>query len=214
MAAEISEKLEKHFSQYPHRSYPKGQILIHGGDAPQHIFYIVKGNVRQYDISYRGDEIIVNVFKPQNFFPMLWAITRKPNKYFFEADTDVEVRLAPVDETVNFLKDNPDILFDLLSRVYKGLDGVLGRMVHLMSGSAKSRVLYELAVECRRFGKIAENGSCLISISEGDLAGRAGLSRETVSREINKLSQEGLVNVSHSGILISDLKSLESKLSP
>src|SRR5688572_8345265 len=108
MAEVISEKVKQHFSQYNLRKYSKGQILIHAGDEPQYIYYLESGKVRQYDISFRGDEIILNVFKPGAFFPMLSSLTNLPNKYFFEAETDIEVRPAPVEETISFLKTNPD----------------------------------------------------------------------------------------------------------
>jgi CRP/FNR family cyclic AMP-dependent transcriptional regulator len=213
MPTDITSQIEQHFSQYPLRSYPKGQILIHAGEDPEHIYYLVKGKVRQYDISYRGDEIVVNVFKSGAFFPMIWAITGTQNNYFFDAETSIEVRAAPAEATVDYLKANPDVMFDLLTRLYRGMEGVLGRMVQLMSGSAKSRVLYELLIEGRRFGKLAEDDSCRLSINEGELAARAGLSRETVSREMQKLSHDGLVKVTPSGILIKHMTNLEERLS-
>ena len=43
-------------------------------------------------------------------------------------------------------------MYDGLSRLYTGMEGLLGRIVQLMSGGARSRLLYELAVKCRRFG--------------------------------------------------------------
>jgi CRP-like cAMP-binding protein len=212
MPIETDAKVKQHFSQFNLRKYPKGQILIHAGDAPQQIYYLVSGKVRQYDLSYRGDEIIVNVFKPGAFFPMLPALTKAPNQYFFDAETEIEVHLAPLDETVEFLKSNPDVLFDLLTRVYKGLDGILGRMFHLMSGSANSRILHELIIECRRFGVMNKDGSYNLSINEVELAGRAGLTRETVSREIQKVGRDGLIKVSRKGIVVTDLHAIERRL--
>lgn len=207
-----TSKTEAYFSKYPVRSYSKGQIFVHSGDDPSSIYYLARGNVRQYTISYRGDEIVVNVFKPGAFFPMLWALTKLPNQYFFSAETDVELRAAPVDSVVDFLKSNPDIALDLLTRVYIGLDGVLGRMTHLMAGSARSRLIYELIIECRRFGVKTAEANLRININESMLAARAGLSRETVSREIRKLTKSELVSVSRDGIVIKDIDRLEAKL--
>jgi CRP-like cAMP-binding protein len=212
MTNDIAKKVERKFAGYPTRTYQKGQILVHAGDDPQYIYYIEEGKIRQYDISYRGDEIVVNVFKPGAFFPMLWAITETPNKYFFSAEEDTRMRIAPAQEIVEFLKDNGDVTFDLLTRVYTGVEGLLGRMVHLMSGSARSRLMYELVIECRRFGKQAHDGSWLLDITEADLAARAGLSRETVSRELQKVRKGGILQVGYGGIRIVDLPALETKL--
>jgi CRP-like cAMP-binding protein len=212
MASEVAQKTERHFSKYPKRSYPKGQILIFADENPERVFYIVKGSVRVYDVSYRGDEVIVNIFKPPAFFPMSWTINRTPNKYFYKTESETELRIIPVDDAFNFVKDNPDVLMDLLSRLYKGMDGLLGRVVHLMSGSARSRLLYELIIECRRFGKKNKDGSYALDVNEVGLAARSGLSRETVSREMHKIKAEDLVSISSKGILVKNPRALEKKI--
>jgi len=80
--SEIEAKVAACFTKYPQRTCPKGQILVFADESPDHIFYIVKGRVRKYDITYRGDEVIVNIFKQPSFFPMSWAVNRTQNNYF------------------------------------------------------------------------------------------------------------------------------------
>ena len=212
MTEDIAHKIEEFFAQYRLRSYAKGQILILNGDTTDSIYYLIKGSVKQYDVTYRGDEIILNMFKPPAFFPMSIAINHTPNPYIFEADTDIELRQAPAEEVVEFIKANPDVMYDLLSRLYKGVDGLLGRTAHLMGSSAKSRLIYELILEARRFGTPQEDGSCLLGINEKDLGARAGLSRETVNREVHKLKDEDLIAIRNKAILIKNMADLEKKL--
>lgn len=211
MTSAASDKVDKFFSKYPVRTYQKGQVLIHAGDNPQHIFYIVTGKVRQYDISHRGDEVVVHAYNAGTFFPMSWAITGINNRFFFDVEETAEVRVAPPQEVIAFLYAHPDMLIDLLTRVYTKVDGLLDKMTNLMTGSAFRRVLYELVVECRRFGKRTDEG-CVIILNEQDIAARAGLSRETVSRELKKVVRESLVRVTRSGIIISDFEKLREKL--
>lgn len=208
----IAKKIDDEFSKYPKRSYPKGQILVFADETPAHIFYITKGRVRKYDVSYRGDEVIVNIFKPPAFFPMSEAINHTPNKFFYKTETATELHVVPGEVALQFLKNNPDVMLDLLSRIYRGMEGLLGRMVELMSGSAKSRLLYELVIESRRFGTKGDDGSYTLDISEVDLAARTGMSRETVSREMKQIKAGGLVEVTNKGIVIKDLAGLEKKL--
>lgn len=212
MDSAVARKVEKHFSKFPKRSYPKGQILVFADEDPEHVFYITKGRVRKYDVSYRGDEVVVNVFKPPAFFPMSWAINRAPNKYFYKTETDTELHVVPADDALKFIKDNPDVAFDLLSRIYRGMEGLLGRVVHLMSGSARSRLLYELIIECRRAGAKNKDGGYALDLSEVDLAARSGLSRETVSREMHKLKIDKLASVSGKNIKVNSLEALEKKM--
>ncbi len=209
---EMADKIDEFFSRFPERTYPKGQILIFADENPEYIFYITSGKVIAYDISYRGDEVITNIFKQPAFFPMAWAINRTPNRYFYKTDAATTLRIAPIEETLNFLKANPDVTLDLLGRVYRGMDGILGRLVHLMSGTAKSRLLYELLIECRRFGDIKSDGSCVLTITEQAIAMRAGLSRETVSREMRKIKDAGLVSLDKNSLTIHNVAAIESDL--
>jgi CRP-like cAMP-binding protein len=211
MNPEVSKKISNFFEKYPVRSYKKGQILIHAGDEPESILNLVEGKVKQYDLSYRGEEVILNVFKPPAFFPMSYAVNKTPNDYFYEADSDLQLRKAPIEDVIKFIKVNSDVLYDLLSRVYRGADGLLGRMAHLMASTAKSRVMYELIIECRRFGKPDSNGYP-VNLNESDIGARAGLSRETVSREMQKLKNDGLIVISGKHVTVPDLEKLEASL--
>jgi CRP/FNR family cyclic AMP-dependent transcriptional regulator len=211
MSEDVNSKIETFFASYRLRSYPAGQILILNGDQTDYVYNLVSGKVKEYDVTYRGDEIILNVFKPPSFFPMSLAINKAPNPYIYEAESDIEIRQAPADEVIAFIKANPDVMYDLLSRVYRGLDGLLGRMTYLMASSARSRLIYELLIEARRFGT-QEGEGCVLDITEKGLGARAGLSRETVSREIHKLKEEDLIEIRNKDILLKNIVALEQKL--
>ncbi len=206
----VNDKLQDFFARYRTRTYEKGQILVFANDDPEYIFYILKGTVRMYDVTYRGEEIVANVFKEGSFFPMSWAINHTPNYYFFQAAEDVEVALADPEQTVAFVKDNPDVMFDLLSRVYRGTDGMMLRMVQLMGGSARERLALELLIACRRFNQESNDTTCQLQMTESELAARAGLTRETVSRELRKLAREETVHVKQGFIRINDTQKLQA----
>jgi CRP-like cAMP-binding protein len=212
MPTDVSKKVNDYFSKYPKRNYPKGQILVFADESPQHIFYIINGQVRKYDVSYRGEEVIINIFHPPAFFPMSWAINQTPNKYFYKTETEVDLHIIPAADALQFLKENADVTFDLLARLYAGLEGMYGRMVHLMSGTARSRVIYELVIESRRFGSEQADGSHILDATEVDLAARSGLSRETVSREMSKLKTSNWIHVTAKHLVVPDIAILEQAL--
>lgn len=211
MNQQIMDKLTEHFSKYELKKYPKGRLITLANQDPAGISLLVNGLVEQYDLTPEGNKLTVNVYKPPAFFPMSWAINKTPNAYFFGALTDVELKQADADETVAFLKANPDVLFDLLSRVYKGTDALLRRLMLAASGIAASRLIFELLIETYRFGIINDDGTVSVTVKQSVLAARSGLARETVSRELHKLEKENLIFRSKQEITV-NLKSLEQKL--
>lgn len=211
MDSKIQLKIEVFFRSYPLKNFKKGQVIIYADDAPQGVFFIESGDIRQYVISNSGDEVVVNVFKPPAFFPMSWAINRTPNEYFFETATEATLRIAPVEETIAFVQNNPTVLFDLLARVYRGTDVLLRRMTHLMKGNARTRTILELIIACQYFGK-KQGDTYIVEIPEAELAARSGLTRETISRELHKLHIKELIKVGHKHIIIKDLDQLQYNL--
>jgi CRP-like cAMP-binding protein len=208
MPLEISRKIIDFFDKYPLKTYEKGEIIMFPNEDLESIIYLRSGRVREYDISTNGDEVVVNVFKPPAFFPMSWAISKLPNRYFFSAAVKTTGNVAPPEDVLDFIKNNPDVMLDLLKRLYIGVDGMRRRMAHLMSGSAKTRLLFELVLECRRFGVKQKNDEYRLEVSESELGSRAGLSRETVSREMKDFKKSGFISVSRKEITIHDLASL------
>ena len=211
MDTEIVKKIDAFFSQFKLQHYKKGEIVIRVDDTPPGVFYLTEGSVKEYAISHKGDELVINVFKPIAFFPMSWAINQTPNRYFFEATTNIEVRRAPRDDVITFIKNNPDVLYDLMSRVYKGTDGILTRMTYLMAGNAYKRLIAELLIYAHRFGK--GSTKVKLTITEKDLATQSGMTRETVSREMKILKDKKLISLDRHTLVIENVKQLEEEVS-
>ena len=142
---------------------------------------------------------------------MSWAVNQTPNLYYFEAMTDVEAYRVPKEEAIQFIRENPDVLYDLLKRVYKGTDGLLTRMTYLMAGSAYGRLITELILHAGRFGMKRGSGVAL-QLSEMEIAAQSGMTRETVSREIKLLKEKGIVSFEKGHLVIQSMEMLEEEL--
>lgn len=205
-------KLDEFFSGYPKRLYPKDQIIIFVGENTDKLFYLYDGQVALYDTSYRGDDVTLNMLSPQAIFPMAHALEDHDNKFFYKAAVDTTVHIAPKEDVLEFISNNPDVAMDIIQRLFGTLERMYGRLVYLMSGSAGSRIMYEIIMECHRIGTSSGHGSYLLSIHEKDLAARTGLSRETVSRELRRLKDKQLAYSDKQAIRVLDLPKLEIAL--
>lgn len=212
--SDIQTKVERFFAKYRMVQFEKGEVLIQSGTDPSGVFYLVSGQVRQYDVSAAGDQVVVNVFQPPAFFPMSWAIHRRPNEYIYEAFTEVAARKAPANAVVEFVRSEPDVLFDLLSRVYSGVEGVQRRMVYLMGNDAQRRLLMELLISAERFGEPRADGAVFIGMHEGELAARVGLTRETANRALHDLKAKGIVRMTRHGIEVRSVADIQTALRP
>jgi CRP-like cAMP-binding protein len=205
--------LDDFFSHYPSKRYHKGQILIYAREDPAGIFYLKSGKVRKYDIGAGGDEVVLNIFQEHVFFPINWALNKTPNRYFYEAASTIEVRQAPVAELTAYLETHPHVTYELLKQVHSGREAAQRRLVFLMSGDSRSRLLFELVMEGKRSGEMRPDGSCAITVGVADVAQRAGHSRETMSRELTKiLRDENILTRQGRSLVIRDFQALERRV--
>lgn len=207
------EKAVRFFEEYRERHFSKDQIIVFPGEENNDVHYLIEGKIKKYSVNYKGDEIVLTIFRPGSYVPISQAINQKfVNHFYYAADTDVVTRVAPSDDVVVMLLENPDVMLALLHRVNRGLDEFVGRAVSLMASSALSRVAYEIYIETKRFGVQEAKDSYFIDVSERDIAARTGLTRETVNREIRKLKDIRAVKVERRGLIVLDLLLLEKKL--
>lgn len=211
--SDIETKIENFYSQFQTRIYKKGELIIQPDDNPIGAYYLKKGHVREYGMSLQGREITLHIFAPHSYFPMMWVLADISNRYYYEALTDVEVYSVPKDKVLTFLKNNPDVLYDLTRRAFIGLDKLTSRIEHLAYGKAYHKVISILLYLTRHFG---EKNNDKIDIkhkfTHRDIGSLAGVSRETASRAWEMLQSKGLVQYYRKTIVINDVEKLEEFL--
>ncbi len=206
-------EFELFYKQFTIRNYKKGEMLIRADDDPQGIFCLKKGYVRQYTISKTGFELTLHILQPISYFPMVWAINGTPNIYYFEALTPVEVGRAPRDQVVNFIKDKPTLLFELMSELLEDYAETLTRVEHLVFSDAYRRVISILLYIAKHFGEKHGKGIIVPNrFTQQDIATLVGIARETASIELIKLERKGLIKYIDHSILFESIKKLTSEL--
>lgn len=208
-----TKEFETFYKQFSIRNYKKGEMLIRADDEPLGIFCLTKGYVRQYTISRAGFELTLHILKPISYFPMVWAINGTPNVYFFEALTPVEVGRAPRDQVVNFIKDKPTVIFELMSELLEDYAETLTRVEHLVFSDAYRRVISVLLYIAKHFGEEKNNGIQVNHrFTQQDIATLVGVARETASIEMVKLEKKGLVKLVDHSMLFENIRKLELEL--
>lgn len=207
------KELDTLYKQFLIRDYKKGEMLIRADDDPQGIFCLTKGYVRQHTISKTGLELTLHIHKPISYFPMVWAINGTPNIYYYEALTPVQVGRAPREQVVNFIKDKPAVIFELMSELLEDYAETLLRMGHLVFGDAYRRVISVLLYIAKHFGEAESNGIVIRHrFTQQDIATLVGVARETASIELSKLERRGLVKYVDHSMSFENIRKLEAEL--
>jgi CRP-like cAMP-binding protein len=213
MDQEIYDKINNFFSAYPLVRVRHGQALFGAEKEIPDIYWLRSGKIRLYQIAEDGSDTTLQIFKSPAFFPMMFYLSHRKGDYFFEAIEEVVARKAPAAEVVDYLKANPDVLFDLTKRFADAITGLLLRIEQLSSLNSLQRVASLLLYLDKQFGAPHDQGRIIkLKLSHEDIAAWVGVARETVSRQIEKLTEEGLIISNHRQWIILDSNALEAKL--
>lgn len=212
MDKDAKEKIENFFKKYKLTKYKKGELIYRPDDPFPYVAFIKSGYVRLYTVTIEGQEITINVFKPVFYLSLIYAITNLENKFYFEAVTPVELWRAPKKEVVKFLKKDSEMLFNIVQHILADFNELLSNIKHALAGDSYKKVVELLLSLTNKFGK-KENGETVISLSttHNIIASLTGLTRETVSIQMKKVQDEGLITTKAHQIVIKDLEKLKKK---
>lgn len=209
----VRQQLDDFFSRYTKLRYRKGEVIVRADDSPAGIYYLKKGFVRMIATAGSGETLVMHVFKPGSFFPMMWGINDAQNRYQFEAVNESEAYRAPREEVVRFVKQNPDVLFDLASRLLSGTSGLLQRMEHLVLDSAYDKTVKLLSYYVRNFGTPdTKSDGTVIVLTHREVAAWIGTTRETASLQIEALVKKGLASYRGRQLVVKDIRKLEQEV--
>lgn len=210
---EVQKKIETFFSQFPGSSYKKGATILSPDETISSVYYLQEGSVKMYSISEDGEEITLHVFQSGSFFPIMLTINNVTNHYYFEADEDSKVYQAPSEKVITFLQSEPEVLFDLASRFAAGINGLLKRIEKYSNTDSGTKMVQLLLYLSKKFGKRNENGVDIeLDVRHEDIAHWIGTSRETVSRNLEKMQKQGVIQLHKNRITISNKSILQNSL--
>ncbi len=175
-----------HFTNYPARTVRKGEIILHAGQRPSHLFYLKKGFARRYVDSIEGRELTIHIFEKGSTFPLSWALNNENPNFNLAALTDCEIALIPKEDFLKFIK-NYDELAAITRKLLYGLEGMAKRLENMSFEKADMRVMSTINYLAKHFGN-------LLPFTHEDLSSLTSLSRERVSIEMKKLKNRGIVS--------------------
>jgi CRP-like cAMP-binding protein len=213
MTDEIFNKIKTFFDSYPPARYKKKEMILRADDPVNWIYFLQSGLVRQYIITPNGDEVTIHLFEPNSFFPTMLLVGHIENRFNFEANTDVELRKTSPEHMTRFLTENPDVLFDLTSRFARAIDGLSRRVEMLATDTASTKVIGLLCYLGQKFGTEQNNTTVIdIPLTHADIANWVGDSRETVSRQMEKLAKNKLISYKNHSITLLNVDELVRQL--
>jgi CRP-like cAMP-binding protein len=190
-----------------------GAILFSEGDVSNRVILVVSGRLKVSSFAEDGRESVIGVRSAGDLLGEFGAIDGGPHSATVTVVEAGEVISLPADRFVSGLEARPALALRLLRSVVGRLREADRRRVEFTSLQTDDRVAHRLDELVDEPGaELGPDGSVTLVITQAELAGWIGSSREAVNKALARLRDHGLVAVARGRIVVLDPPALRRRV--
>lgn len=183
---------------------PKGKLIYLPGETGEVLFLLKRGAVHLYRLSAEGRKFIFQTIGPMTFFGEMAALGQNMHDLFAEAAEDSLVCVMGQADVERLILSKPQVALRMLEEVGQRMHEVQERLGDSAFKGVPARVAAMLL-------RLSQEGAQPISgLRHQDLADLLGLYRETVTNALDKLRDEGLVEIGRKEIVVLNAAELQA----
>ena len=195
-----------------HKKYLKGETLFFEGDRPDALVIVNEGSVKAFKITQDGREQILYVFSEGDFFGERNLFSRQVSAYSVEALEPVKTCFFTRESFYGLLRAYPDIAVKIIEELGERMNRMENALQSMGVRSVDERVSALLLDFAEKYGTSVPGGTLIrLPLSREGMANYLGIARETVSRKLGLLENEGIIRSNgNKSVLLLDRNMLES----
>ncbi len=206
LSAEHAGELSK--SLVPRRFGP-GQVIFHLGDPGGLLYLISRGKVKISHATPEGQEVVLAILGPGDFFGELALLDDAPRSATAEALEATETWTLHREEFINYLTDNTDFalhVLQTLARHIRRLNIQLADIFFLDLPGRLARTLLQLADQ---YGTYTTDGTIInLSLTQTDLAEMTGATRVSINKALGRFRRAGWIRIAGRQVTLLDREAL------
>lgn len=207
------DNIEAYFTDGVLRHFSKGETIVSGLDEPEGVYLIKKGFIKAFTNTKSGLENLLLIHDTGEFIPLIWALDGVHTEgLFYEAMSDVTVLKTSKEKLRTNMETNIWLCQEILKQSVNIITAYSQRIQTLEFRTARERLVAELLSLADMFGKKQGNEILInVPITHQDIADSINMTRETASRALEQLFEEGLVKQVDHLFLVRRVSSLEDE---
>ncbi len=205
------QQLAKLTEKIMHKNYKKGQIIFFEGDISDKLYVINKGKIKIFKYTREGKEQILYILSEGDFVGDLSLLKKDEFKFNAETLEDANICVLTKDDFDSMVKESPEIALEILQVVYDRIVKLENLIQSLSTKDIEARIAGLLLGFVKDFGVYRGDVIELeLPLSREDIANYIGVTRETISRKLGSMQDQGVIElVGSKKIIINDIEELE-----
>ena len=205
----FADDIKKLFHTGTKTEYKRRSIILKPGEIPSEISYIEKGFVEVYGANTLPGNSLHIIYTKAEIFPVSWIVNKIRRNVMYRAMSDCTIYSLPRGIILSMVENNSQLSFHLLQQVTEQFTLYSDRIDNLEYRYASDRLAYYLIFLASRFGE--HQGAHIVlqaPLTHQIIGDSINLSRESVSRELDKLVQKNIITFKGRTIIIKDTTAL------
>jgi CRP/FNR family transcriptional regulator, cyclic AMP receptor protein len=191
------------------RRFDTGTAIFHQGDDAGSVIVLLAGRTKLTVPSASGREVIVAVRGPGDLVGELAALIDAPRSATVVTIEPVDALIVPGSAFAAFLERHPRVALVILRMVADRLLYADDQQAQFATHDVVGRVAHRLLEMTERFGESGADGTVVdVPLSQEELAGWTGASREAVNKAIQVLRSLGLIETGRRRFTVLDVDGL------
>jgi CRP/FNR family cyclic AMP-dependent transcriptional regulator len=192
------------------KNYSKKNIVFHEGDYGDALYIIKNGRIKIAKVAIDGREKTLTILKAGDFFGEMAIFDDMPRSATAEAmDHDVKLLSISKNDFEQLIMSTPSIAIRIMKDLTRRIRQVNEQVQDLAFKDVHGRVASTIFNLLKTEKEVSKNPKVSqLKMTHQDLANMVGSSRETVTRALNRLQDEGVISISHQQISVLDLDRL------
>ncbi len=203
-----TDELEDVMRSVFEKSAERNEIIVHEDEPAQALFFIVSGAVKVQKTSSEGKEQILGILRPGDAFNDVAVFDGKPAPASAIAMSKVTVYGLNRTDIVTLTVRHPKIAMNAIQILAASVRRYISLVEDLSFRNVTSRVA-KLLLQYAPDQAQVEEAQARPRLTQQDMAGLVGTSREVVGRSLKALEEEGAIRVDRHRIAILDKDVLE-----
>ncbi len=185
------------------RKFKKGEAIIRLDDLGKSFFLIRSGQVKVIRPLESGEEAVMNLLGEGDFFGELALLDGRPRSASVYALETTEVLVLPREDFLAFLASSPSAAVEMIVVLADRIRTLNAQVEEAFYMDLPQRLARRLTELGRRWGKQTNEGLEIhIPITQGDLAGMVGASRQRVNRLLGEWQDRRLIRLGGRGEVV------------
>ena len=188
--------------EFIEKAYSKGEYVFRTGDKSGDLYYLIEGSLNVYQIDSKGKRFIFQNFNKPTLFGEVYSYLEEPFDFDSECATDCKILIIK-----DFRKIFEPPCPESFLRSY--INFLSKKCLAL---SKKNQITSQMSLRqkiTKYFLEIEEDGKINLNMNRQALADFLTTTRPSLSRELSKMADDGLIEIKGSKIAINKEKLAE-----